>query len=296
MADRSSAETKLNFDPQLRETLNLNDQKSEKPEAPLLNVRGVSKIYKTGGGIGVHALKGVDLKIHKQESIALMGSSGSGKSTLMNILGCLDRPSAGTFYLDGIDVSDLDRNERANLRNQKIGFVFQNFHLLSRTSARENVEMPMLYHPEPLSARQMHAQAMAALERVGLADRADHAPNELSGGQQQRVAIARALVNQPKLLLADEPTGNLDTRTSLDIMALFQALNAEGLTILLVTHEPEICDFMKRTLLLRDGLIAKDETNAQLLDAVRAKETFESENEDTLAEEIAALQAEDEST
>jgi putative ABC transport system ATP-binding protein len=187
-----------------------------------------------------------------------MGASGSGKSTIMNILGCLDRPTQGRYLLDGVDVSDLDRDELAEIRNQKIGFVFQGFNLLARTSALENVELPMLYTRHSVSGRQLRERALHALQLVGLSDRADHHPNQLSGGQQQRVAIARALVNQPAVLLADEPTGNLDSQTSLEIMGVFYKLNEQGITLIMVTHELDIAHYAKRNVVMRDGLIVSD--------------------------------------
>jgi putative ABC transport system ATP-binding protein len=187
-----------------------------------------------------------------------MGSSGSGKSTLMNVLGCLDRPTKGRYLLDGIDVSGLDRNELADLRNQKLGFVFQGFNLLSRTTARENVELPMLYGKRKFSASELHERAMHSLDIVGLSKRADHFPSQLSGGQQQRVAIARALINDPQILLADEPTGNLDSKTSVEIMGVFQKLNEQGITIVMVTHELDIAQYCKRNLIMRDGRLVSD--------------------------------------
>jgi putative ABC transport system ATP-binding protein len=187
-----------------------------------------------------------------------MGASGSGKSTMMNVIGCLDRPTLGKYLLDEIDVSQLDRDELADIRNQKIGFVFQGFNLLSRTSALENVELPMLYARPSIPVREQQDRATRALEMVGLADRADHHPNQLSGGQQQRVAIARALVNQPKVLLADEPTGNLDSRTSIEIMGVFQSLNDQGITVVMVTHELDIAQFARRTIIMRDGQVVND--------------------------------------
>lgn len=204
------------------------------------------------------ALRGVDLEIRKGLFGSIMGASGSGKSTLMNILGCLDQPTSGAYHLDGDDVSTFNKDRLANVRNRTIGFVFQSFHLLPRTSALENVELPLLYRDENLSWKEIHNRAMKALEIVGLADRSKHNPNELSGGQQQRVAIARALVTEPKILLADEPTGNLDSRTSLEIIDIFQKLNKEGLTILMVTHEHDIARFSERIITLRDGLIISD--------------------------------------
>ncbi|MDP9193407.1 MAG: ABC transporter ATP-binding protein [Acidobacteriota bacterium] len=206
----------------------------------------------------VHALRGIDLTIGRGELVAIMGTSGSGKSTLMNLLGCLDSPTTGSYELDGVRVDGLGRNELAAIRNQKLGFVFQGFNLLPRTTALENVELPLLYDR---SGRKLdpRALAIAALERVGLAERLDHQPSELSGGQQQRVAIARALVTSPALVLADEPTGNLDTRTTTEVMALFQELNEEGVTIVIVTHEPEVAVYTKRIVEMRDGRIVRDE-------------------------------------
>jgi putative ABC transport system ATP-binding protein len=210
------------------------------------------------GKTAVHALQGVNLVVEPGEMVAIMGASGSGKSTLMNILGCLDRPTAGSYQLDGVRVEGLSRNALADIRNAKIGFVFQGFNLLARTSAVENVELPLMYDRlhHGLDTR---AAARAALVRVGLAERLDHEPSELSGGQQQRVAIARALVTQPALLLADEPTGNLDSHTSIEVLALFQELNDTGITMLVVTHEPDIAKYTKRVVELRDGLVVKDE-------------------------------------
>jgi putative ABC transport system ATP-binding protein len=206
----------------------------------------------------VHALRGIDLAIGRGELVAIMGTSGSGKSTLMNLLGCLDSPTSGAYFLDGVRVDNLGKNDLAAIRNQKLGFVFQGFNLLARTTALENVELPLLYDRSGRK-RDTKALALAALERVGLSDRVEHQPNELSGGQQQRVAIARALVTSPALVLADEPTGNLDTRTTVDVMALFQALNDQGITILIVTHEPEVAVYAKRIVEMRDGRIVRDE-------------------------------------
>jgi putative ABC transport system ATP-binding protein len=203
-------------------------------------------------------VRGVSIEIQKGEFVALMGASGSGKSTLMNLLGCLDRPTQGRYLLDGTDVSNLDRNALADIRNQKLGFVFQGFNLLSRTTALENVELPMLYSQQQLSRQEMRERAMHCLEIVGLANRADHFPSQLSGGQQQRVAIARSLINQPQVLLADEPTGNLDSQTSIEVMGVFQNLNEQGITILMVTHELDIAHFCKRNLILRDGQLVSD--------------------------------------
>jgi putative ABC transport system ATP-binding protein len=218
---------------------------------------GITKSYGTRGAI-VHALRGVDITVHQGEMIAIMGASGSGKSTLMNILGCLDLPSSGTYTLNGTRVDQLSRDELADTRNQTIGFVFQGFNLLARTSALENVELPLLYDRSG-SNPDVQRRAIEALTRVGLADRMRHDPNELSGGQQQRVAIARALVTNPAILLADEPTGNLDSHTSTEVLALFQELNERGITVLIVTHEPDIAQYARRVIELRDGLIVRDE-------------------------------------
>jgi putative ABC transport system ATP-binding protein len=224
----------------------------------LIRVEHLTKIYYLGE-VQVPALKGVDLTIQAGECVAIMGASGSGKSTFMNILGCLDRPTQGKYFLEEKDVSGLSRNELAQIRNQKIGFVFQNFNLLGRTSALENVELPLYYRQDHYS-RDRHRAAMEALTTVGLQAREHHLPSQLSGGQQQRVAIARALVNQPSLILADEPTGNLDTRTSLEIMAILQKLNQESrITIILVTHEPDIALYAGRHVVFRDGKVIQDE-------------------------------------
>jgi putative ABC transport system ATP-binding protein len=221
-----------------------------------IRLENVHKTYDLGE-IQVHALRGVSLEIHRGEFVAVMGASGSGKSTLMNILGCLDKPTKGRYYLDGADVSGLTKRELAKVRSHKIGFVFQQFNLLARTSALENVELPTVYAGVPVKEREKRAQA--ALNRVGLADRSLHFPSQLSGGQQQRVAIARALVNDPSILLADEPTGNLDSRTSVEIMDIFQNLNDKhGLTVVIVTHESEIAQYAKRALEFRDGRMKKD--------------------------------------
>jgi putative ABC transport system ATP-binding protein len=223
---------------------------------PIIRVEGVTKVYAMGAN-QVRALRGVNLVVEPGEMIAVMGASGSGKSTLMNILGCLDVPTSGSYLLDGQRVDGLTRNELADLRNRKLGFVFQGFNLLARTSAIENVELPLLYDRSG-RWREPRALAAKALDRVGLGDRLDHQPNELSGGQQQRVAIARALVTEPRLLLADEPTGNLDSHTSVEVMQLFQELNDQGITILLVTHEPDIARYAKRVIEVRDGRILRD--------------------------------------
>jgi putative ABC transport system ATP-binding protein len=223
----------------------------------VIRIEGLKKTYASGTN-EVHALRGIDLTIEKGELVAIMGTSGSGKSTLMNLLGCLDSPTSGAYYLDGIRVDNLDKNALAAIRNQKLGFVFQGFNLLPRTTAVENVELPLLYDRSGRK-RDTKALAVAALERVGLGQRLDHQPSELSGGQQQRVAIARALVTSPALVLADEPTGNLDTRTTVDVMSLFQSLNDQGITIVLVTHEPEVAVYAKRIVEVRDGRVVRDE-------------------------------------
>ena len=233
---------------------------------PVIHLDEIRKTYHTGE-VDVHAVRGISLQILPGEFVAIMGASGSGKSTLMNLIGCLDRPTGGRFDLDGMDISTLDRNSLADIRNQKIGFVFQGFNLLSRTSALENVEMPMLYSHKHIPANEQRERALASLELVGLSQRSDHHPNQLSGGQQQRVAIARALVNRPALLLADEPTGNLDSQTSIEIMGVFQKLNDQGITIVMVTHELDIARYTKRTVVLRDGRIVTDELVANRLDA-----------------------------
>ena len=229
----------------------------------------IDQVHKTyeSGEIPVLAVRGVTLTIQPGEFVAVMGASGSGKSTLMNLLGCLDRPTKGRYLLDGIDVSKLDRNQLADIRNQKLGFVFQGFNLLARTTARENVELPLLYAKDRLSSRVMHERAMRTLDLVGLTNRADHFPSQLSGGQQQRVAIARALVNDPQVLLADEPTGNLDSKTSVELMGVFQKLNDTGITIIMVTHELDIASYCKRNLIMRDGRLVSDTAVARRLQA-----------------------------
>jgi len=225
--------------------------------AAVVQLKEIQKIYDSGE-VKVHAVRGVSLELHRGEFMAVMGASGSGKSTLMNTLGCLDRPTSGTYLLDGIDVAKLDRNELADLRNEKLGFVFQGFNLLSRTTALENVELPMLYGKQHGTRKQMRDRALHALDIVGLSQRAEHFPSQLSGGQQQRVAIARALVNNPHVLLADEPTGNLDSRTSVEVMGVFQKLNDQGITIVMVTHELDIAHYCKRNLIMRDGRVVSD--------------------------------------
>jgi len=227
--------------------------------AALIHIDHLTKVYPLGE-MEVHALRGVSVEIKNGEFLAIMGASGSGKSTFMNILGCLDKPTRGSYMLGDIDVSKLSRDELAHIRNAKIGFVFQGFNLLSRTSAIENAELPLLYCS--MSNKERKDRAVAALDRVGLGDRIHHFPNQLSGGQQQRVAIARALVNDPSIVLADEPTGNLDSRTSVEVMGIFQELNNHGITVILVTHEPDIAQFAKRHIVFRDGKIRADKPNA----------------------------------
>ncbi len=238
----------------------------------VMHTHGVCKVYNMGK-TKVHALRGVDLTVRRGEMIAIIGASGSGKSTLMNIIGCLDYPTEGTYHLDGVQVENMTKNQLADIRNQKIGFVFQGFNLLARTSALENVELPLLYDR---TGRKMKARTLAreALRRVGLSDRMDHEPSELSGGQQQRVAIARALVSSPAILLADEPTGNLDSKTSVEVLSLFQELNAQGITILIVTHERDIAACADRVIELRDGLVIRDEAVADRRNAAHELTTI----------------------
>ncbi len=231
-------------------------------QVALIELKDVNKIYDLGE-VQVRALRGATMTIEKGEYVALIGPSGSGKSTLMNTLGCLDRPTSGSYLLAGTEVATMTRDQRARIRNRQIGFVFQNFNLLSRTSALENVELPLLYSPG-ISARKRHQRAIELLERVGLGDRMDHHSGQLSGGEQQRVAIARALINQPSILLADEPTGNLDTRTSREVIQLFRELNEENeITVILVTHEQSVARHADRILVLRDGEIIEDTTDAE---------------------------------
>jgi len=233
----------------------------------------VHKIYRTGE-VEVPAVRGVSLEIKRGEFVALMGASGSGKSTLMNLLGCLDRPTRGQYLLDNTDVSHLNRDQLADIRNGKLGFVFQSFNLLPRTSARENVELPLLYGRHQLSNQQLRERADRVLASVGLQGREEHHPSQLSGGQQQRVAIARALINDPEVLLADEPTGNLDSRTSIEIMGIFQELNGRGITIVMVTHESDIAAYAERSVVLRDGLVLNDFAVAERRNAVVEMERF----------------------
>ena len=233
---------------------------AEGPET-LIRVEALHKFYEMGD-TRVHALRGITLEIRAGEFVTIMGASGSGKSTFMNLLGCLDKPSEGHYWLDGTDVAQLSRVELAQIRNERIGFVFQGFNLLSRTTALENVELPLIY--AGIGAKERHRRSREALERVGLGERIDHVPSQLSGGQQQRVAIARALVNNPAILLADEPTGNLDSRTSVEIMQVFQTLNeTDNLTIILVTHEPDIADYARRIITFRDGHVTRDQPVAR---------------------------------
>jgi putative ABC transport system ATP-binding protein len=231
----------------------------------------VRKTYKTGE-VEVQAVRGVSIEIGQGEFVALMGSSGSGKSTLMNIIGCLDRPTSGRYFLDGEDVSSLSRDDLADVRNRKLGFVFQNFNLLARTSALENVELPLLYSEVALTNVQLREKAERVLAAVGLEGRGDHTPSQLSGGQQQRVAIARALINDPEVLLADEPTGNLDSKTSVEVMGIFQSLNEKGITIIMVTHEPDIASYAQRNIVMKDGLVRNDIVVQNRLNAVNELE------------------------
>ncbi len=232
----------------------------------VVQLQDIHKIYDSGE-VQVHAVRGITLDIQQGEFVAIMGASGSGKSTLMNLLGCLDRPTRGRYLLDDTDVSGLDRNQLADIRNQKLGFVFQGFNLLSRTTALENVELPMLYGHRRIGSRGLAERAAKALDIVGLSDRAEHFPSQLSGGQQQRVAIARALVNEPQILLADEPTGNLDSKTSVEIMGVFQKLNEQGITIVMVTHELDIARYCRRNLIVRDGKLVSDRQVTDRLNA-----------------------------
>lgn len=259
-------------------TLEISPEQKVNGSAPTIRLENVFKTYDLGE-IKVHALRGISLEIQPGEFVAIMGASGSGKSTLMNILGCLDKPTSGRYYLDGHDVSGLTKHELAKIRSHKIGFVFQQFNLLARTSALENVELPTIYAGVPVDERAKRAQD--ALIHVGLADRSHHYPSQLSGGQQQRVAIARALVNRPSLLLADEPTGNLDSRTSVEIMDIFQKLNQEGgLTVVIVTHEPDIAQYSKRAIEFRDGKMKKDVVIQNRFIAEQVLPTLPAQDED----------------
>jgi putative ABC transport system ATP-binding protein len=231
-------------------------EEADKMKETIISVNHLTRIYKMGD-LEVHALRGIGMDIHRSDFIAIMGKSGSGKSTFMNILGCLDVPTKGEYFLDGVNVGTLNKDQLANLRNKKIGFVFQSFNLLSRTSALENVELPLMYNSK-ISSKEMREKAINALESVSLAERSHHFPSQLSGGEQQRVAIARALVNDPVVILADEPTGNLDTRTSVEVMDIFQQLNKRGITVVIVTHEPDIAAYTNRNITFKDGRIQKD--------------------------------------
>lgn len=246
--------------------------------AAIIELQDIVKIYQAGD-VEVRAVGGVSLIIQPGEFAAIMGASGSGKSTLMNIIGCLDQPTDGLYRLDGTDVSRLSPEERAEIRNEKIGFVFQGFNLLARTSARDNIELPMLYAQPPLRRKEQRERADKALEVVGLTDRADHLPNQLSGGQQQRVAIARSLVMNPSLLLADEPTGNLDTQTGIEIMDAFQTLNDRGITIVMVTHELDIAQYAKRNVVMRDGKILSDRRVRNRFQAKTEREKLQREQQ-----------------
>ncbi len=241
----------------------------------IIEIKDLRKDYHVGE-VTVHALRGVDLKIHEGEFVAIMGASGSGKSTMLNILGCLDKPTSGDYFLDGAHINTMNRDELARLRNMKLGFVFQSYNLLARTTALENVELPLFYNSK-VKSRERKISALNALETVGLSDRMHHMPNQLSGGQQQRVAIARSLVNNPVLILADEPTGNLDTRTSVGIMEVFQELNEKGRTIVFVTHEPDIAKFASRNIIFSDGKIVREFQVTERSDAKEILKTLPAE-------------------
>lgn len=246
----------------------------------IIKIENLRRDFKVGSET-VHALRGISFSIRAGEFVTIMGTSGSGKSTLLNILGCLDTPTSGDYFLDGIAVRDMGKNDRATLRNRKIGFVFQSYNLLPKTTALENVELPLLYNPA-FSAKERRGKALEALEAVGLKDRINHRSNQMSGGQQQRVAIARAIVNDPVILLADEATGNLDTRTSFEILTLFQRLHEEeGRTIIFVTHNPEIAQFSSRNIVLRDGHITEDKVNPNVASARKVLEALPKEEEET---------------
>ena len=237
-------------------------------EKEVIKLDNIKRDFKVGSEV-VHALRGISFSIMEGEFVTIMGTSGSGKSTLLNTLGCLDTPTSGEYYLDGVPVRSMNKDQRATLRNRKIGFVFQNYNLLAKTTAIENVELPLLYNPA-YSKRERYEMSVAALKAVGLGDRLEHKSNQMSGGQMQRVAIARALVNNPSVILADEATGNLDTRTSFEVLVLFQKLYSEGRTIIFVTHNPEIAKYSTRTITLRDGKVISDEYNPNILDAAEA--------------------------
>lgn len=243
----------------------------------IININNLKRDFKVGSET-VHALRGISFSIEEGEFVTIMGTSGSGKSTLLNILGCLDTPTSGDYFLDGISVREMGKNDRATLRNRKIGFVFQSYNLLPKTTALENVELPLLYNPA-VSSKERREKATRALEEVGLHDRINHRSNQMSGGQQQRVAIARAIVNDPVILLADEATGNLDTRTSFEILTLFQRLHSEGRTIIFVTHNPEIAQFSSRNIILRDGHITEDKKNDSIASAKEVLASLSKENE-----------------
>jgi putative ABC transport system ATP-binding protein len=243
----------------------------------IIKLDGIKRDFTVGDEV-VHALKGVSFTVQEGEFVTIMGKSGSGKSTLLNILGCLDTASAGDYYLDGVSVRQMDKNERAVLRNRKIGFVFQNYNLLPKTTAIENVELPLMYNSK-YSRQERYDRSVEALKAVGLGDRLEHKSNQMSGGQMQRVAIARALVNDPAMILADEATGNLDTRTSFEIIVLFQKLHAEGRTIIFVTHNPDLEKYSTRTITLRDGRVIGDERNNNVLDAAEALSKLPTEND-----------------
>ena len=248
----------------------------------IIEINNLRKNYHVGD-VTVHALRGVDLKIHEGEFVAIMGASGSGKSTMLNILGCLDKPTLGDYMLDGINVNTMNRDALARFRNKKLGFVFQSYNLLARTTALENVELPLFYNPR-IKSKDRKESALRALEAVGLTDRKHHMPNQLSGGQQQRVAIARSLVNDPVLILADEPTGNLDSRTSFEIMEIFQDLNDKGRTIVFVTHEPDIAKFATRNITFRDGKIQRESTVNDRLNAWEILKTLPEDNNEEFDE------------
>ena len=246
-------------------------------EKEVIRLDNIKRDFKVGSEV-VHALRGVSFSIMEGEFVTIMGSSGSGKSTLLNTLGCLDTPTSGDYYLDGVPVKSMNKDQRATLRNRKIGFVFQNYNLLAKTTAIENVELPLMYNPK-YSKKERQERAIEALKAVGLGDRLEHKSNQMSGGQMQRVAIARALVNDPSVILADEATGNLDTRTSFEVLVLFQKLHSEGRTIIFVTHNPEIAMYSTRTITLKDGRVISDERNGKILDAAEALSALPAEKE-----------------